>query len=140
VVEIELECSRRPPQHEPVPVAVQRDLVSGGGDLGRDLRPTLHLLADEEERRRRPGRGEQFEGGRRPLRVRAVVERQRDAGVVPDPPWDPERVRHGRDHRSRRGRRPRRREAETAVDPEAHRAIVPQSAPRWESGCATKGT
>ena len=37
------------------------------------------LLADEEERRLHAGRGEQLEHGRRALRVRAVVERQRVA-------------------------------------------------------------
>ena len=39
-----------------MPVAVHRDLVTGGDDLARERRPLLDLLADEEERRRRAAR------------------------------------------------------------------------------------
>jgi len=136
VVKIPLDGDSCPPQHEPVPVAVERDFVPGCGDLGRDRRPALHLLSDEEERRRRPRGREHLESGRCPLRMRAVIERQRDAGVVPDPHGDPEGFRHEREHGCRGGCTPRRREAEAAVDPRAHFAIVPQSRRRRDTSCA----
>jgi len=65
-----------------VAVAVEPDLVAGGDDARRDVAEALHLLADEEERRRRACRGEQFEDGGGARGVRPVVERQRDAPRV----------------------------------------------------------
>lgn len=59
-----------------VAVAVQSDLVPGRSDLGRQLRPALHLLADQEERRHRPGLGQRGEHRRGSLRVGSVIERE----------------------------------------------------------------
>ena len=63
-----------------MPVAVQGDRVARGGDLGRECWPALDLLADQEERRPRASAREELEDGRGALRMRAVVEGQRDGG------------------------------------------------------------
>jgi hypothetical protein len=73
---------------------VDRDLVPGGGDLGRNRRPALDLLTDEEERRCRPGCFEQLKNGRRRLRMRTIVECQRDSRVAADSHGDPKSFRH----------------------------------------------
>jgi len=70
-----------------VPVAVQRDLVTGGGDLCREGGVALHLFADEEERRCGARCAQRLEYGRRSLGMWTVVECQRDAARV----WQPER-------------------------------------------------
>ncbi len=108
-------------------VAVQCDLMSRSGDLGCDCGPTLNLLADQKKRRRGTSGAKQFEHRRSPLRVRPVVERQRNTRVVPDPQRNPERFRQGRNHRGRGGAAPRRGKAEATVDPRAHTTIVAQS-------------
>jgi len=61
-----------------VPIPVQADLVSGGGDLGRQLRVTIDLLPDKEEGGARSGSAEKLEYRRGPLAVRPVVERNCD--------------------------------------------------------------
>ena len=65
-------------QEVAVAVAVQPDGVARGDDLGGQRGRAPHLLADEEERRRRAGVLEDVEHRGRALRVRTVVERQRD--------------------------------------------------------------
>jgi hypothetical protein len=60
-----------------VPVAVQRDLVTGGGDLARKSPKAVDLLPDEKERRGGPGLREQLENRGRPHGMRTVVERKR---------------------------------------------------------------
>ena len=57
-----------------MPIAVQRKLVTGSGDLGRKSLEALDLLPDEKERRSRSGPCEQLENRRRSGWVRAVVE------------------------------------------------------------------
>src|SRR6266516_1522294 len=64
----------RQAQEAAVPVAVERNLVSGRGDLGGELRQALDLLADEKEGRPHVGQAEEIEDGRGPPRVRSVVE------------------------------------------------------------------
>src|SRR5712691_3607868 len=61
---------------------MQRDLVAFGGDLSRKLRPSLHLLADQEEGCASLRVSEKFEYSRRALRMRAVVEREHDAVIA----------------------------------------------------------
>jgi hypothetical protein len=61
-----------------VAVAVDAHLVTGRHDLGRQSRPLLDLLADEEEGRRRPRALERGEDGGRTLRMWAVVEGESD--------------------------------------------------------------
>ncbi len=65
-------------QLEAVPVTVQGDQVPLGGDPLGERRPPLHLLADEEEGGRGsvPGQNLEHRGGS--LRVRPVVEGERD--------------------------------------------------------------
>ena len=65
-----------------MPVAVHRDLVSRRDDLARERRPLHDLLTDEEERGRRPAPRELLEHRRRSLRMRPVVERDRDDRTV----------------------------------------------------------
>ncbi len=60
-------------------MAVQLDPVPGGDDLGRQRRTPLDLLAGEEEGRRGAVLAQRLQHGRRPLRVRAVVEGEGDA-------------------------------------------------------------
>ena len=64
-------------QLEPVAVAVQRDRVPAGGDLGDQLRAAMHLLADHEEGRARARAREDLEHRGSALGMRAVVEGQR---------------------------------------------------------------
>ena len=70
---------RRKPQLVAVAVAVQLDPVAGGDDLRRQRRPPHDLLAGEEEGRRGAGLAQSLEHARGALRVRAVVEGDRDA-------------------------------------------------------------
>ena len=58
-------------------VAVQGDHVALAGDLGRERRPPLDLLADEEERGLDARRRQHLEHRRRALGVGTVVERDR---------------------------------------------------------------
>ncbi len=60
-------------------IAVNADLVAGCGDLGGEGAVALDLLADEVEGRLHAGALELAEDRRRPLGMRAVVERERDA-------------------------------------------------------------
>ena len=64
----------RQAQEAAVPMAVEGDLVAGGGDLGGELRPTLDLLANEEEGCLYAGRAEKLEHGRSGLRMGSIVE------------------------------------------------------------------
>jgi hypothetical protein len=57
---------------------VQADLVTGGGDGGRNRGKALDLLAGEKERRCHPEPLQLGEYRRRPLGVRPVVEGDRD--------------------------------------------------------------
>ena len=66
-------------------VAVQRDRMAGGGDLGRQRPGPPHLLADQEERRLHAGGREQLEHRGRALRMRAVVEGDRHGRRVDQP-------------------------------------------------------
>src|SRR3984885_14760203 len=63
----------------PVAVAVQRHRVPAPGDLGRQRGPAFDLFADQEERGLDVRRRQYLEHGRRPLRMRSVIERQRHA-------------------------------------------------------------
>jgi hypothetical protein len=92
-----------------MPVAVEGDLVAAADDLARELRPPLHLLADEEERRTRIAPLERVEYGRRPFRMWAVVERQGDCRRTVDPARDAKHSRERGNVSGRRGERPRRR-------------------------------
>lgn len=60
-----------------MPVPVQTDLVSGGGDGRRQLRVAVDLFPHEEERGARSSIAEQLESRRSPLPVRPVVKRER---------------------------------------------------------------
>ena len=82
---------RRQAQQVAMPVAVQRDLMAGVGDLARERRVAQHLLADQEERRRHTLAREDLQHRRRALRVRAVVERQRVAAAAGGAVLDAER-------------------------------------------------
>ncbi len=64
----------RQAQEAAVPMAVERDLVAGGGDLGGELRPALDLLANEEEGCLYAGRAEKLEHSRSGLRMGSIVE------------------------------------------------------------------
>ena len=81
-------------------VAVQRDLMACGCDLGGQRGKALDLLADEEEGRDRLGAGERLEHCRRALRMRAVVEGERNAVCMREPQRDLERPREDRRDRS----------------------------------------
>ena len=60
-------------------MAVERDLMSRGDDLGGERRIAFHLFAGEEERRKHGEFRQGLEDRDCPLGVRAVIERQRDA-------------------------------------------------------------
>jgi hypothetical protein len=64
----------RQAQEAAVPMAVERDLVAGGGDFGGELWPALDLLANEEEGCLYAGRAEKLEHGRSGLRMGSIVE------------------------------------------------------------------
>lgn len=81
-IEVLINGARAAEQQEAVAVSVHTDLVTGGDDLRRKRGKTLDLLADEEKGR---GEAEPFELGkqsRRPLRVRPVVEGDRDPSAA----------------------------------------------------------
>src|SRR5207244_9603662 len=86
------------PHEVPVPVAMDADLVAGGGYLGCELRPALDLLADEEERRPHVCPLERGEHGARPLWMWPVVERQRDGVRTIDRGANAEQPPHPRRH------------------------------------------
>ena len=86
-------------------VAVDADRVARGRDLGGERRVAPDLLADEEERRAHAGPLQHGERGGRSLRVRAVVEGQRDGAVVGDPVAHTSAPRSAGDHAHRPGRR-----------------------------------
>ncbi len=65
-----------------MPVAVDGDLMTRGGDLRSQRGKALHLLADEEERRGCSRAREDIENGRSSLRVRSVVEGECHAVVT----------------------------------------------------------
>jgi hypothetical protein len=77
-VEVGGERRGRDAQEVAVTVTVQGDGVAARRDLGRERRLTLDLLADQEERRARARSVQGGEDRGRALRMRAVVERQRD--------------------------------------------------------------
>jgi len=113
-----------------VPVAVQRDLVPGGCDLGRERRVALDLLTDEEERCACVRSAEQLERRRRSFRVWAVVECQRDAGRITQAQRDAERRGDGRNDRGRRRPAPRPSRSGAGDEGCAHTAIVERRASR----------
>ena len=110
-----------------MPVAVHRDLVPRRRDLGGERREPLDLLADEEERRRHAEAREQLEHGRRPLRMRPVVERERDAGDAVDPRANAEDTPRARRDRSRRGQPVRARRADQGADAQRDGVTVTES-------------
>lgn len=73
------------PRLQPMAVAVDRDLMAAGRDLGRDLRVALDLLSGEEKDRLHGA--ERFENRGRALGVRAVVERERHPRPVEAPAY-----------------------------------------------------
>jgi len=123
-VEVGGERSRRAAEQQRVAVAVQGDLVACRGDLGGERRAPLDLLADEEERRGHACRCEQLEHGGRALRMRAVVERERDPVLVREPQGDPEGGREQRHVRGRRRRAPRRARADGSEYEGSHAGSV----------------
>ena len=66
-------------------VAVQGDHVALAGDLGRERRPPLDLLADEEERGLDVRRRQHLQHRRSPLGVGTVVERDRHPVGIGEP-------------------------------------------------------
>jgi hypothetical protein len=82
--EIGTRSGRREPQEVAVAVRVDADGVAGGDDLAREARAAPDLLADEEERRDGACLAQDLEHPRRALRVRSVVEGERDRGRVAD--------------------------------------------------------
>lgn len=86
-------------------VTVQPDLVAGRDNLANNLRPTLHLLAADEEDRVRSGTLELGENGRCALGVGTVVEGKKYARPIGIPGRDPESPGGGGDN-GRDGRRP----------------------------------
>src|SRR6266849_10875788 len=81
---------------------MQRDLVAFGGDRSRKLRPSLHLLADQEGCASLRV-SEKFEDLRRALRMRAVVEREHDAVIAGRAVPDAQRRPNGRAYGSKAG-------------------------------------
>jgi hypothetical protein len=79
--EIVTHLPRRQAQEAAVPMAVQGNLVAGRGDLGGELVPALHLLANEEEGCLHLGLAEELEDRRSPLRVRSVVEGEQGSTI-----------------------------------------------------------
>ena len=72
---------------------VHRDLVARGSHIGSERAVALDLLAYQEEGAPGAGRGERREDRRSALRVRSVVEGERDPAPVPgQPPVHAERV------------------------------------------------
>lgn len=67
---------RRPQKSVPVAKAVTADLVAAPRDVANDLRVGQRLLAQQEERRLRPGCVQRVQHLRRRLRVGAIVEGQ----------------------------------------------------------------
>ncbi len=55
-------------------MAMECDLVAGGGDLGGELWPALDLLASEEEGCLYAGRAEKLKHGRSGLGMGSIVE------------------------------------------------------------------
>ena len=96
---VEVVGDRRHPaaEQESVPVAVHGHFVSRRDDLPRKRRPLHDLLTDQEEGRCRVPARELVEHRRRALRVRAVVERDRndrtvDAELEIEPAREPRHV------------------------------------------------
>ncbi len=87
-------------------VSVDRHGVTRGDDLGCERRMRTDLLADEEERRVRAGAGEDLEYRGRALRMRAVVERQRDTRRVRAAQRHAQDAGHRRHDRRERRQRP----------------------------------
>jgi hypothetical protein len=71
---------------------VDRDVVAGGNNLGRQRGPRLHLLAGQEERGLCLPIPQQLEDRWRSLRVRAIVEGQGDRALIVDPIDHPQRA------------------------------------------------
>jgi hypothetical protein len=104
--EIGVDHPARQPQQIAVPVAVHRDGVAGGHELGGQGRRARHLLAEEEERGPRPRGGERLEHRGRAERIRPVVERDRHAARGGRPRRDAQRRGQRRHDRRERGQRP----------------------------------
>ena len=105
-VEIGVQVAWRSQERRQVAVAVQGDLVPGGGDLGGELAETLHLLAHEEEGRGRLRTSERGQDDRRGAGVGAVVEGERDTVQVRKAAAYAQCSRQRRDVRRRPGRAP----------------------------------
>ncbi len=82
-----------------MPIAVQRDTVPRGHDLGRERGPGAHLLAHEKEGRHSRFSRQYLENERGPHRMGAIVEGQRHASHPREPPGERERGRHSRHDR-----------------------------------------
>ena len=90
-----------------MPVSVHGDDVPRRGDLGGQPRIPVHLLSAEEEGGGRIKGGQRLEDGWRPLRVRAVIEGERDAHGIVDPARQAENAGDRRHDRGERRRPPR---------------------------------
>jgi hypothetical protein len=90
-----------------VPVALDRDLVTGRDDVGRDRRMHAHLLAGDEERGEHAHRLQQVENLRRAARIRPIVEGQSHPVGVGDVVAHAEAWTQAGRHRAQRGQRMR---------------------------------
>ena len=135
--EVVADRTGRAAQEQEVAIAVDADLVPRGGDLGRQRRPPLDLLADQIEGRAHAGAVELPEHGRRPLAMRAVVERQCDAAAARQAQRDPEGRREGRGDGRCGGRAPC---ADGGSKKESATTHVPRLAPRPRRAPATRLT
>jgi hypothetical protein len=82
---------------------VDRHGVPGGRDLRCERGIPFDLLSAEEEDRRRAARAERLEHRRRPLRMRPVVEGQRNGARAVDSPRQAEQLGDARHDRRERG-------------------------------------
>jgi len=92
--------------------------MAGGDDLGGERRVAVHLLADQKERGRDPGALERRKDGRGALRMRTVVEGQRDPAVTRQVERDPV---DSRERCEPPGQPPGRTRRRARRDPSAHR-------------------
>jgi hypothetical protein len=72
--EVRLERRGAHTELQAVAIAMERNEVAGGLDLGQQRRPAADLLSDDEEGGPRPRAGQRIKHGRRPLGVRAIIE------------------------------------------------------------------
>jgi hypothetical protein len=81
--EIVEDLTRGEAQLQAVPVTMERHPVTRRGDLDHELRTAADLLTDYEEGRARARARQGVEHGRGSLRVRPVIEGERDAARRP---------------------------------------------------------